>query len=188
MRARQLVVTITAALTLACTGQFPWGGIQPLGATPDAGFFPTATLSGAVNATFSISFFAWPAPGQPSLPDGGGVTVFDYDAGVFASFGGVQPFVASMALPGAALESGTFTADNAARVETTYTQPDGGIWDEFFYSSYPLTTGTFSLTITSPGPVSADGYWREAHGQFTATMPAVPETSATGVVTVNATF
>ena len=48
--------------------------------------------------------------------------------------------------------------------------------------------GTFTLSISDPGPVTAGVLWQKAHGTLTMTLPADPNTSASGTVTLTAVF
>ena len=48
--------------------------------------------------------------------------------------------------------------------------------------------GTFTLTVTDPGPLQSGVLWGAPHGTVQITMPADPGTSASGTVMATATF
>jgi hypothetical protein len=109
---------------------------------------------------------------------------------------------------GASLQAGTLTSANTSEefssLVTFGTDPAdagayGSWWQGFSASSPSTQPGAFSLTISSLGPsiVYDAGVpdcggvvtnWKAPHGQFSATMPAVPGYAGTGTVTVDVSF
>jgi len=48
--------------------------------------------------------------------------------------------------------------------------------------------GTFTLTVTDPGPATAGILWRQPHGSVELHLPSVPHTTSSGNVLMNVTF
>ncbi len=168
---------------------------------------PTALFTGAVNTTLTVGVAAGGYPGGTFPTDGGSIVV-DPTLGISISApssGGSFPlgftFWAFVTPPGTTLQPGTFTDQNAMYATTffsDFTTPDAGSsWSQFFQSQRPPEIGSFSLTITSAGPVSnPDGgtlgpgdprEWATPHGYYSATMTPTTEPDA-GSVMVNVTF
>jgi hypothetical protein len=117
------------------------------------------------------------------IPDGGYPKTF------------IPAFSSTVVISGTSLQTGTFTNANSlyahCQVQATSVQADG-LWTQHFASTSPSSeVGTFSLSISSVGSITATDagpQWRGSHGQLSATLPASPYTPDAGAVTVNVTF
>jgi hypothetical protein len=93
------------------------------------------------------------------------------------------------------LTTGTYTLADAPTAGGAFNQGTAALWDacnddmrtDGNGDAIP-NQGTFTLTISDPGPSTAGLLWQAAHGTLTATLPADPNTPASGVITATAEF
>lgn len=175
--ARMLGLWATVLAT-SCGSSSPGGGGLT---TAETG---TVTFSGAATGTLSVSILAgFEAPST-------------YVGFVISSAPGSYPnFNFTGRLPGTSLQAAAYTDADATLpgVNTIYssTSAVGASWEQVYSTDPALPeTGTFSFTITSPGPsVSASGVtdWFSPHGSLTATLVPI-SAGASGTVNATITF
>lgn len=144
----------------------------------------TFTVSGAQTGSGSCAITA----AYDSQKGGLGFTITDSDTFTFgATLSGQMTLTAGTytladAVPGAGAEylaSPTLVYDMCTTSQNCIT-PSGG--------SGGTPQGSFTLTVTSPGPVTAGVLWSSPAGTLVLTLPAEPTSGSTGTVTVNVTL
>lgn len=104
------------------------------------------------------------------------------------SFGGAEPGTVT-------LKAGTFTLADVPEAGGTFLDGTTSLYGMCNNGacadgkSNPIPNqGTFTLTITDPGAVQSGVLWSAAHGSLHMLLPADPNTTASGTVTLDATF
>lgn len=179
------LLTELATMGLACGGSSPStsGGIDSGISEGGSGHTCAATVSGGITTTMSCTMQALSNGELNSF----GLYGFD------TAHHQLGAFIMLAAEP----QAGTYSAANVTGATGLFAElPDGGgkrwIADQ---TNEGGPIGTFSLDVTDLGPVTdgsagsnVDKIWPSPHGSYTATYEAEPGGSATGIVTVSATF
>lgn len=150
----------------------------------------TAALSGAVTGTVSAMVIGSTATVNPGS---WGLVITPPPNNNPGFFAGIE-------VPGAAMQTGTFTSANAhtSSSEVSFIDrsivptPPARLWAQTFDSGDPSkTAGAFTLSITEVGPSSTPGpvtYWQEMHGQLTVTLVPAAGNPASDSVEVTLNF
>ncbi len=145
----------------------------------DGGMGGSATLSGAVSGTEAVT--------ATGAYDSNGVLGFAIENQASGA-GGLN---VAITLTGTTLQAGTFTPANVTKAGVVLTEATG-IWVASAHDSNQPDQGTFSLTVTDPGPAltgsNGNRVWTSPHGSLDATAKPAMGSGATGEVTVHVTF
>ena len=176
----QIRLMFFATLALATFGLRTCGGPTPVTEKPSAANC-TMTISGAISGTV------------PCMAIGGNVSTTNQSTLGITATGSVQGIAnATMSLVfTGSIGAGTFTDANTPQYGAVVTGPVGsGTLLPVWIASPNPKQGSLSITVSSSTSyVSSNGstaYF--IHGTATATLPAQPNTSAKGNVTITATF
>ena len=147
---------------------------------------------GGVSCTYTVSGAAT-ASGDCTVQAAYQASNSEVDVTLTGSGG--QPTFGAALVGKSTLATGTYTLADAPAAGGTYLMGTTSLWAMCNNNmctdgqgNQVANQGTFTLMIGDPGPATNGILWTSSHGSLVMTLPADPNTTASGTATVMATF
>jgi len=174
---KNVLAVLVLVVSLACGGT---------GTNPTNTGACSITLSGAVTGTFPCASAATGGYDHASNE-----SAVDFTAGSAASASNTTPDITVAIGFSGSMQNGTFTSTGSGAGGGVVVDGNpGSVWAATVASGANPATGSYTLVVSSNTTLAGNtsGSVYTVHGTLDATLPAVQGSSATGTVTLHATF